>query len=69
MTQDNNTTNLALVKDVDSGTTTAEDFRVVFVNGPLRVANCWDILNDDDMIGMLSFAKSDTLCANFRGFV
>jgi len=61
-----NNTNLALVEDVDSRTTTTEDLRVVLVDSALRVADSGYILDDDDVVGMLALANRNALSTDFR---
>ena len=47
-------TYLALVEDVDGRTTTAQDFRVVLIDGALGVTNRGDILDDDNVVWVLA---------------
>jgi len=55
---------LALVEDVDGATASAEDLRVVLVDGALGVTNSGNILDDDDVVGMLAFSDGNTLGAD-----
>ena len=62
-------TNLALIEDVDSRTTTTEDLRVVLVNGALGIPNSRNIFNHDDVVGMLALGNRDAFGSDRRGLI
>ena len=65
----NMTTDLALIEDVNSGTTTTEDLRVVLVNGALGIPNGRNIFNHDNVVRMLALANRDAFGSNLRGLI
>lgn len=48
-------TYLTLVEDVDGLPATTENLRVVLVDSPLRVSDCGDVLDHNDVIRVLAF--------------
>ena len=62
-------TDLALIEDVDSRTTTTEDLRVVLVNGALGIPNSRNIFNHDDVVGMLALSNRDAFGSNCRSLI
>jgi len=62
-------TDLALIEDVNSGTTTTEDLRVVPANGALGIPNSRNIFNHDNVIRVLTLADRDTFGSDLRGLV
>ena len=62
-------TDLALIEDVDSRTTTTEDLRVVLVNGALGIPDSRNIFNHDNVVGMLALANRDAFGSNLRGLI
>ncbi len=57
-------TDLALVEDVDGRAAAAEDLGVVLVDRALRVAHGGDVLDHDDVVGVLALADGDALRAD-----
>lgn len=45
----------ANIEQADGLVASKEDFRVVFVQGPLVVAYCWHILDHNGMVGVLAW--------------
>ena len=50
-------TYLTLVEDVDGLPATTENLRVILVDSPLGVSDRGDILNHNDVIGVLAFSR------------